>query len=111
MSIQKLSYWLPMTAEAIDDAPWTRLLFEYAIAGDRPLTSWEALTGWRWFTSSDGLRARFRVGWRLRLANELRVAKCAATGHRLGSWEWDDEDWEARECECRTHRESRRIDE
>jgi hypothetical protein len=62
--LAKLSTWIPVMTEALEDAPYTRAIVEYAIAEHPPLTTGERFTGWRSFTSSEGVTLRFRVGWR-----------------------------------------------
>ena len=60
-----LSTWMPVTREALADAPAMSALIEYSLSDPRPLTIRERLTGWRAFTSRDGYTIRMRVGWRL----------------------------------------------
>jgi hypothetical protein len=65
--VQKMSVWVPMTAEAILDSAYLRATVEYHMfAGRAALTLRERLTGYRHFTSSQGFRLTLYVGWRAR---------------------------------------------
>jgi hypothetical protein len=64
--VEKISVWMPTTAEAMADAPYLLAVFEYHTVGAVPLTLRERVTGYRHFTSSEGLEMRFYVGWRAR---------------------------------------------
>lgn len=62
--VEKLSAWIPVTSAMIADAMPLNAMIEYHLAGSRPLTLRERLTGWRSFTARSGYTIRMRVGWR-----------------------------------------------
>jgi len=71
MTVQKVATWIAVTEESLEDAPLIRAGIEYMVADHPPLTVTQRITGWRWFTSSEGVTLGYRVGWRLLVWNKL----------------------------------------
>lgn len=64
--IQKMTSWMPVTTEWLDDASRVQAFIEYHLVGGsvRRLSVRERITGWGHFTARDGYQLTFRVGWR-----------------------------------------------
>jgi hypothetical protein len=81
VSAQKITAWVSVPREDIEDAPVLRWRTEVVFAGaldDKLLTPEEERTGWREFTASDGRTGQRAVGWRAEQADREYAAKRAA---------------------------------
>ena len=66
MEFTKISTWMAVSQEAIDDAPYTQAHVDLLFSGERerPLALRERITGWRYFTANNDITITIRVGWR-----------------------------------------------
>ena len=79
LEVEKVSFTLPVSREWVEDLPrmrWQQEALFATFTGELPLTDEEKRTGWKEFTSSDGITGRVAVGWRAeQMAKEAEVAR------------------------------------
>lgn len=79
--VERIATWIPVTQEALDDAPAMGAGIEYMLLAEKPpLTPTERLTGLREWTSSEGVTITVKVGWRGALADRSRSSACGRCG-------------------------------